>query len=68
MQDTILVLSRNPGLSGLTARTLRCRQVYCTPLPFATSAQEASALMPRGIVLAAMMRTATRLRILIFPY
>ena len=53
MQDTILVLSRNPGLSGLTARTLRCRQVYCTPLPFATSAQEASALMPRGIVLAA---------------
>ncbi len=53
MQDTILVLSRNASLAGLIARTLRWRQVYCTLLPFETTAAEASALAPRGIVLAA---------------
>ena len=56
MQDTILVFSRSSAKAGLIARTLRCREVYCLPLPFDTPAAEALSHAPLGIVLHADAR------------
>ena len=52
MQDTILVLCRNIRLSGLIARTLRCREVLCLPVPFDTPFEQMMALSPKGVILA----------------
>lgn len=38
MPATILVFSPSRKLAGLTARTLRCREIYCLPVPFDTPA------------------------------
>jgi len=51
MQDTILVLSHSGEMAGLIARTLRYREVYCLPVPFAISAQQVQQYAPKGIVL-----------------
>lgn len=53
MHSTILVLSKKTSMAALIARTLRYRQVYCVPMPFTTSAQDAMALSPNGIIIAA---------------
>ena len=52
MQDTILVFCRNIRLAGLIARTLRCREVPCLPVPFDMPAAQALACQPRGIIIA----------------
>lgn len=53
MQNAIVVFSRNARQAGLIARTLRYREVPCLPLPFETRAEQALALAPRGIIIAA---------------
>jgi len=52
MHDTILVLCRNIQQTGLIARTLRCREVRCVPVPFDIPCQQALALNPRGVIIA----------------
>lgn len=52
MQEPILVLSSSQLLSGLIARTLRYRQVLCTPKPITTPLDEIQPLSPRGIIIA----------------
>ncbi len=51
MQDTILVFSRSREMAGLVARTLRCRECYCLPMPFETPAAVVHTLPVRGIIL-----------------
>lgn len=52
MQETILVLSSNVVLSGLIARTLRYRRIYCMPIPLQTKAADLLLINPRGIIIA----------------
>ena len=52
MQDTILVFCRNIRHAGLIARTLRCREVPCLPVPFDTCCEQALSCQPRGIIIA----------------
>lgn len=52
MQDLIVVLSRHPREAGLIARTLRCREIFCLPLPFGTPSEQVLAHKPRGVILA----------------
>lgn len=51
MQDMMLVFCRSAEHAGLIARTLRCRELPCLPLPFETGAEQALAYHPRGIIL-----------------
>ena len=50
MSETILVFSRSRDQAGLVARTLRCREVFCLPVPFDMPRAEAEALAPRGLI------------------
>ena len=52
MQNTILVFCRDLHQAGLIARTLRCREYGCLPVSFDTTAEEARALNPRGLIVA----------------
>lgn len=51
MHNAILVFCRNQQQAGLIARTLRYREYSCLPVPFSTTAAEALALNPKGIIL-----------------
>ena len=51
MHDVILVLCRNLHHAGLIARTLRCREVLCLPVPFDTRCEQAMSCHPSGIIL-----------------
>ena len=51
MQDVILVFSRSIRDAGLLARTLRCREICCLPLPFEARVEQALCYEPRGIIL-----------------
>ncbi len=53
MQDAILVFSRSREQAGLVARTLRCRECYCLPMPFETPAPVALSLPVSGIIVLA---------------
>jgi len=53
MQDMILVFCRSIHQAGLIARTLRCRELLCLPMPFETRAEQALRLSPKGIVISA---------------
>ena len=52
MQDVILVFCRDIRHAGLIARTLRCRELPCLPVPFETKAEQALKYAPKGIILA----------------
>ena len=52
MQDMIVVLCRHPREAGLVARMLRCREIYCLPLPFDTPAEQVLSHSPKGVILA----------------
>ena len=52
MQNTVLVFSTSPALSGLVARTLRCRQIHCTPVDPETGVETALDMGPAGVVTA----------------
>ena len=53
MPDTILVFSPSRDLAGLAARTLRCREIFCLPVPFDTPASELDKYHARGVVIVA---------------
>ena len=52
MQDVILVFCQNAHQSGLIARTLRYREFYCLPVSPDITAAQASALQPKGLIIA----------------
>ena len=51
MQDMILVFCRDIRHAGLIARTLRCREVPCLPVPFDTPLEQVMHYHPRGVIL-----------------
>jgi len=51
MPDTILVFSPSRDLAALTARTLRCREIFCLPVPFDTPASDVDKYHARGAVI-----------------
>ena len=51
MQDLIVVLSRRAGDAGLIARTLRCREFFCLPMPLDTPAEKVLAHQPKGVII-----------------
>ena len=52
MQDSILVFCQSNHQAGLIARTLRYREFRCTPVACGTSAADAAAMNPRGLIIA----------------
>ncbi|MBP3645009.1 MAG: hypothetical protein J6K55_01115 [Clostridia bacterium] len=50
MPDTILVFSPSRDLAGLTARTLRCREIFCLPVAFDAQLSSLESSQIRGAV------------------